>query len=111
MLSEPELARLFGTTLGDCRPRCSSWSSKRVVSFRRSGERHLVAPASLSAPIDLTRVRSFEEQVAAKGAEIAYETLALPPPPSERRRERDLASCSRWLCTNSIACASSTASV
>ncbi|CAA0100980.1 HTH-type transcriptional repressor YvoA [Starkeya nomas] len=72
--SEPELARLFGTTRATVARALQQLVFEGVV-IRRSGSGTFVAPASLSAPIDLTRVRSFEEQVAAKGAEIAYETL------------------------------------
>ena len=85
--SEPELARDFNTTRATVARALQQLVFEGVV-VRRSGSGTFVAPKSLSAPIDLTRVRSFEEQLAAKGAEIAYSLLAFDmraPADAERR--------------------------
>ncbi|MGU3495467.1 GntR family transcriptional regulator [Xanthobacteraceae bacterium A53D] len=73
--SEPELAAQFATTRATVARALQQLVFEGVI-VRRSGSGTFVAPPGLSAPIDLTRVRSFEEQVAAKGAKVGYETLA-----------------------------------
>lgn len=75
MPSEPELAREFSTTRSTVARALQQLVFEGVV-VRRPGSGTFVAQRSLSAPIDLTRVRSFEEQLAAKGAEITYSLLA-----------------------------------
>lgn len=74
MPSEPQLARAFGTTRATVARALQQLVFEGAV-LRRPGSGTFVAPRALSAPIDLTRVRSFEEQVAAQGEEIAYELL------------------------------------
>ncbi|HEY9212323.1 MAG TPA: GntR family transcriptional regulator [Ancylobacter sp.] len=72
--SEPELARHFSTTRATVARALQQLVFEGVI-IRRSGSGTFVAPAPISAPIDLTRVRSFEEQVSAQGAAVGYETL------------------------------------
>lgn len=72
--SEPELARSFNTTRATVARALQQLVFEGII-IRRAGSGTFVAPRALSAPIDLTRVRSFEEQLAAKGAEISYEVL------------------------------------
>ncbi|MGR7994567.1 MULTISPECIES: GntR family transcriptional regulator [unclassified Xanthobacter] len=76
--SEPELAKRFSTTRATVARALQQLVFEGVI-VRRSGSGTFVAPARLSAPIDLTRVRSFEEQVSAKGARVGYETLHFTP--------------------------------
>ena len=72
--SEPELAVRFGTTRATVARALQQLVFEGVI-VRRSGSGTFVAPLPISAPIDLTRVRSFEEQITAKGATVEYETL------------------------------------
>lgn len=72
--SEPELAERFGTTRATVSRALQQLVFEGVI-VRRAGSGTFVAERTISAPIDLTRVRSFEEQVAAKGATILYEVI------------------------------------
>lgn len=72
--SEPELAERFGTTRATVARAFQQLVFEGVI-VRRSGSGTFVARPLLSTPLDLTRVRSFEEQVAAKGAAIHYEMV------------------------------------
>lgn len=74
--SEPELAKHFSTTRSTVARALQQLVFEGVI-VRRSGSGTFVAPSTIRAPIDLTRVRSFEEQVSAQGAAIGYETLQL----------------------------------
>jgi GntR family transcriptional regulator len=74
MPSEPELARNFNTTRATVSRALQQLVFEGIV-VRRAGSGTFVAANSLSAPIELSRVRSFEEQLAAKGAHIAYRLL------------------------------------
>ena len=73
-LSEPELAARFGTTRATVSRALQQLVFEGVI-VRRAGSGTFVAERTISAPIDLTRVRSFEEQLAAKGASIEYEVI------------------------------------
>ncbi len=72
--SEPALAERFGTTRATVARALQELVYAGII-VRRSGSGTFVAPRSISAPIDLTRVRSFEEQVSSLGARIDYELL------------------------------------
>jgi GntR family transcriptional regulator len=72
--SEPELARSFNTTRATVARALQQLVFEGLI-VRRAGSGTFVAPRTLSAPIDLARVRSFEEQLAAKGARIEYSVL------------------------------------
>jgi GntR family transcriptional regulator len=74
--SEPELARDFATTRSTVAKALQQLVFEGVI-IRRAGSGSYVAPRSLSAPIELSRVRSFEEQLAAKGAEIDYALIGI----------------------------------
>lgn len=74
--SEPELARDFATTRSTVAKALQQLVFEGVI-IRRAGSGSYVAPRSLSAPIELSRVRSFEEQLAAKGAEIGYALIGI----------------------------------
>lgn len=76
--SEPELAARFATTRATVARALQQLVFEGVI-VRRSGSGTFVAPLPISAPIDLTRVRSFEEQITAKGATVEYETLRYAP--------------------------------
>ncbi|WP_244644247.1 GntR family transcriptional regulator [Azorhizobium oxalatiphilum] len=79
--SEPELAAQFATTRATVARALQQLVFEGAI-VRRSGSGTFVAPAAISAPIDLSRVRSFEEQVMAKGAQVGYETLAFASRPA-----------------------------
>lgn len=72
--SEPELASQFSTTRATVAKAFQQLVYEGVI-VRRAGSGTFVARPPISAPIDLSRVRSFEEQLAAKGAVIDYEVL------------------------------------
>ncbi|MGQ4274664.1 GntR family transcriptional regulator [Terrihabitans sp. B22-R8] len=74
MPSEPELARSFNTTRATVSRALQQLVFEGVV-LRRPGSGTFVAATSLSAPLETSRVHSFEEQLAAKGAEITYKLL------------------------------------
>ncbi len=74
--SEPELARKFTTTRSTVAKALQQLVFECVI-IRRAGSGYYVAPRSLSAPIELSRVRSFEEQLAAKGAQIGYVLIGI----------------------------------
>ncbi|AYD04477.1 GntR family transcriptional regulator [Neorhizobium sp. NCHU2750] len=74
--SEPELARDFATTRSTVAKALQQLVFEGVI-IRRAGSGSYVAPRSLSAPIELSRVRSFEEQLAAKGAAIGYVLIGI----------------------------------
>lgn len=72
--SEPELAARFDTTRATVARAFQQLVFEGVI-VRRPGSGTFVAARPISAPIDLTRVRSFEEQLSAKGASIDYEMI------------------------------------
>ncbi|SEP84484.1 transcriptional regulator, GntR family [Faunimonas pinastri] len=72
--SEPELAERFGTTRATVSRAFQDLVFEGII-VRRAGSGTFVAPRRISAPIDLTHVRSFEEQLAATGAAIQYELV------------------------------------
>lgn len=76
--SEPELASKFATTRATVAKAFQQLVYEGVI-VRRAGSGTFVARPALSAPIDLTRVRSFEEQLADRGAIIDYEVVAFDP--------------------------------
>jgi GntR family transcriptional regulator len=85
--SEPELARDFATTRSTAAKALQQLVFEGVI-IRRAGSGSYVAPRSLSAPIELSRVRSFEEQLAAKGATIGYVLIGIAErEPTEIERE------------------------
>lgn len=76
--SEPELARDFSTTRATVARALQQLVFDGAV-VRRPGSGTFVAPRAVSAPLDPTRVRSFEEQLAAKGVPITYSVLSFEP--------------------------------
>jgi GntR family transcriptional regulator len=72
--SEPELAQQFGTTRATVARAFQQLVFEGVI-VRRPGSGTYVAKPTFSAPMDLTRVRSFEEQLGAVGATIDYELI------------------------------------
>lgn len=72
--SEPELAEKFATTRATVARAFQQLVFEGVI-VRKPGSGTFVAKPTISAPIDLTRVRSFEEQLAAAGAKIEYELV------------------------------------
>ncbi|HEY0290713.1 MAG TPA: GntR family transcriptional regulator [Hansschlegelia sp.] len=72
--SEPELASKFATTRATVARAYQQLVYEGVI-VRRAGSGTFVARPPLSAPIDLSRVRSFEEQLADRGVVIDYEVV------------------------------------
>ena len=87
--SEPELAKHFSTTRATVARALQQLVFEGVI-VRRSGSGTFVAPAPIRAPIDLTRVRSFEEQVSAEGAVVAYQTLGFTRRPASMGEQETL---------------------
>jgi GntR family transcriptional regulator len=88
MPSEPELARSFDTTRATVARALQQLVFEGVV-VRRAGSGTFVASDAMSAPLELSRVRSFEEQLAAKGAAITYRLLRFDERPAgEEEREK-----------------------
>jgi GntR family transcriptional regulator len=81
MPSEPELAERFSTTRATVARALQQLVFEGVV-LRKAGSGTFVARPHISAPIDLTRVRSFEEQVAVNGATIDYEMVGFAHRPA-----------------------------
>lgn len=79
--SEIELAERFDTTRATV-ARAFQQLVFEAVIVRRAGSGTFVAPQHISAPIDLTRVRSFEEQLATAGATIEYEVVGFAHRPA-----------------------------
>lgn len=72
--SEHELAAQFRTTRATVARAFQSLAFEGLV-VRRTGSGTFVAERTFSAPIEFSRVRSFEEQLSAKGAAIDYEVI------------------------------------
>ena len=86
--SEPELAAKFATTRATVGRALQQLVFEKVI-VRRVGSGTFVADKTINAPLDLSRVRSFEEQVAAAKGTISYDVLDFSPrSASESESER-----------------------
>lgn len=73
--SESVLAREFATTRSTVVRALQQLDFEGVIS-REKGRGTFVKPPSLATTLDMTRIRSFEDEIAEKGATIEYRLLA-----------------------------------